>query len=104
MNEPNPILEVAVSDFLRPEIALTLQHVMNIYTVANLIDAWNLPREQRRIEQLFDSAEQARHAISVCATWLGFETFTMNPPPTNPWRAGAAGIKLTVPARFEIDA
>ena len=38
-----------------PEIALTLQHVLRIYTVGSLLDAWRNPKTQRSIEQVFES-------------------------------------------------
>jgi hypothetical protein len=88
MFETNPILDVSLSTVLKPEIALTLQQVLRVYTVGNLIDAWQDPRDQRRIEQLFETPDQARHAVSVCATWLGFDTQVMRKPFGDPWLAG----------------
>jgi len=67
----NPVLDVPLREVLRPEIALSLQHVLNLYTVGNFLRAWKSPRSQKSIEQLFDDATQARHAAQVCATWLG---------------------------------
>ena len=69
----NPVLETPLTAVMRPEIALTLQHVLNIPTVGSLLRAWRSPKSQRSIEQLFDSPQQARHAVAVCATWLGVE-------------------------------
>jgi hypothetical protein len=88
MLENNPILDVPLTNVLKPEIALSLQQVLRVYTVGNLIDAWQDPRDQRRIEQLFETPDQARHAVTVCANWLGFDTFVMRKPHGDPWRAG----------------
>ena len=70
----NPVLDVPLSTVIRPDIALPLEQIMKICTVGSLLRAWRSPRNQRSIEQLFDSPEQARHAIQVCAAWLGFES------------------------------
>jgi hypothetical protein len=67
----NPVLDLPLSEVLRPEIALSLQHVLQLYTVGNFLRAWKSPKSQRSIEQIFDTREQARHAAQVCATWLG---------------------------------
>lgn len=88
MIEYNPILDVPLTTILKPEIALSLQHVLRVYTIGNLIDAWQDPRDQRRIEQLFDTADQARHAVSVCATWLGFDPMILRKPHGDPWVSG----------------
>ena len=80
----NPIRELPLSDIIRPDIALTLQHLLNIYTVGSLLDAWRNPKCQRSIEQMFESPQQARHAIATCATWLGVQWDGMQ-------RAGAGG-------------
>lgn len=108
MQDHNAILDVSLTEFLRPAIALSLQHVLKLYTVAHLLEAWNTPREQRRIEQIFDTPQQARHAVSVCAAWLGFETYTMHGSATarapDPWAAGDVGIQLTPAPRADYDA
>jgi len=70
----NPVLDVPLSSVIRPDIALPLEQIMKICTVGSLLRAWRNPRNQRSIEQLFDSPEQARHALQVCAAWLGFES------------------------------
>jgi hypothetical protein len=70
----NPILELPLTAVMRPEIALTLQHVLRIYTVGSFLDAWRNPKSQRSIEQVFESPSQARHAVATCATWLGVQT------------------------------
>lgn len=67
----NPILDLPLTEVIKPEIALTLQHVLRIYTVGSLLDAWRHPKSQRSIEQVFDTPQQARHAVATCATWLG---------------------------------
>ena len=96
MIERNPILDVPLSDVLKPEIALCLQQVLRVYTVGNLLELWQDPRDQRRIEQLFDAPDQARHAVSVCAAWLGFDTFIMRKTPGDPWQPG--NITLNLPS------
>jgi hypothetical protein len=67
----NPVLDLPLHNFMRAEIALTLQKVLQIHTVGSLLNAWRSPKNQKSIEQVFDTPQQARHAISVCATWLG---------------------------------
>lgn len=67
----NPVLDLPLHNFMRSEIALTLQQVLQIHTVGNLLNAWRSPKCQKSIEQVFDNPQQARHAIAVCATWLG---------------------------------
>jgi len=69
----NPIRDLPLTQIMRPEIALTLQHVLRIYTVGSLLDAWRIPKSQRSIEQVFESPQQARHAVATCATWLGVQ-------------------------------
>ena len=67
----NPILDLPIKQVMRDEIALSLQHVLQIYTVGNFLNAWRSPRNQKSIEQIFDSPQQARHAAATCAAWLG---------------------------------
>ena len=69
---------------MRSEIALTLQHVLKIPTVGTLLNAWRNPKNQRSIEQVFDTPTQARHAIAVCAAWLGIQTLAA-PNPVPEW-------------------
>ncbi|HEV7301848.1 MAG TPA: hypothetical protein VGN72_21105 [Tepidisphaeraceae bacterium] len=59
---------------MRSEIALPLQHVLNLYTVGNFLNAWRNPRNHAGIERVFDTPHQARHAVAVCAAWLGINT------------------------------
>jgi hypothetical protein len=75
----NPVLDLPLSAVMRSEIALPLQHVLKVYTVGSFLSAWRSPKRQREMERLFDSPQQARHAATICAAWLGFET-----PPTTP--------------------
>src|SRR5712691_10175196 len=69
----NPIRDLPLTEIMRPEIALTLQHVLRIYTVGSLLDAWRNPKSQRSIEQIFESPEQARQAVATCSTLLGVQ-------------------------------
>jgi hypothetical protein len=80
----NPIRDLPLTDIMRPQIALTLQHVLRIYTVGSLLDAWRNPKSQRSIEQVFESPQQARHAVATCAMWLGVQWDGMQ-------RAGVGG-------------
>lgn len=70
----NPVLDVPLSSVMRSEIALPLQHVLKLYTVGSLLKAWRNPKNHRSIEQVFDTPEQARHAVATCANWLGVNT------------------------------
>jgi hypothetical protein len=76
----NPVLDVPLSSVIRLEIALPLQHVLKLFTVGSLLKAWRNPKNHRSIEQVFDSPEQARHAVAVCATWLGVHTMAHHEP------------------------
>ena len=78
------IRQLPLSHVMRPDIALTLQHILSIYTVGSLLDAWRSPKSQRSIEQVFESPQQARHAVSTCAMWLGVQWDGMQ-------RAGVGG-------------
>src|SRR4028118_717907 len=109
MRARNPILDLPLSAVMRSEIALPLQHVLRLYTVGSLLHAWRNPKNHRSIEQVFDSPQQARHAVAVCAAWLGVQTLaTPHPRPargvrdervgaalaaTRPPRRGAAGAR-----------
>jgi len=75
----NPVLDLPLTAVMRSEIALPLQQVLKIPTVGSFLKAWRSPKRQRDIERLFDTPQQARHAATICAAWLGFET-----PPTTP--------------------
>ncbi len=81
----NPIVNVPLSQVMRSEIALPLQHIMQIYTVGQFVRAWRSPRNQRSMEQIFDTPEQARHAAAVCSTWLGYSNRATINTPTQWW-------------------
>jgi hypothetical protein len=79
----NPIIDLPLNDVMRPEIALPLQHVLRLHTVGSLLNAWRNPRNHKSIEQVFDTPQQARHAIAVCAAWLGVNTLASPPAVAN---------------------
>jgi hypothetical protein len=82
----NPILNVPLSQVMRSEIALPLEQVLHIYTVGSFLQAWANPRNHKSIEQVFDTPQQARHAATVCAAWLGARSaFTPLPTPVTGW-------------------
>lgn len=87
----HPILDVPLDQVIRPDIAMPLQQMLRLYTVGNLLSAWRSPRNQRSIEQIFESPAQARHAIAVCTTWLGYETAPLSSP-VPAWWIGTAPI------------
>ncbi len=68
---------------------MPLQQMMQIYTVGHFLSAWRNPRHQKRIEQVFDSPDQARHAVSVCSAWLGAPHVPMVLPDGEWWHADA---------------
>ena len=79
----NPILDLPLSDIMRSEIALPLQHVMKLYTVGSFLNAWRNPKNHKSIEQVFDSPQQARHAVATCAAWLGVQSLASPPNAAN---------------------
>ena len=81
----NPVLDLPLHHVMRSEIALPLQQVLQLYTVGNFLSAWKNPSNRRTIEQVFDSPQQARHAVAVCATWLGIESATSTPHALLEW-------------------
>jgi hypothetical protein len=87
--QKNPILKLPLTDVMRIEIALPLQQVLQIYTVGGFLAAWANPKNQKSIEQVFDSPQQARHAATVCAAWLGVRSAFVSVPISLPqwWRA-----------------
>ncbi len=95
----NPILNVSLTEVMRSEIALSLQHVLRIYTVGSFLQAWSNPRNHKSIEQLFDTPQQARHAAAVCAAWLGARSaFAPVPMPvTGWWRKDDTGLAAGMP-------
>jgi hypothetical protein len=72
---------------------MPLQQVLQLYTVGGFLRAWASPRNQKSIEQLFDTPGQARHAAAVCAAWLGARS-AFTPAPSTAcgwWRADDGG-------------
>ena len=74
MANGHPVLDLPLGEVMRSEIALTLQHVLKLHTVGSLLRAWRNPKNHAGIEQVFDSPQQARHAVATCAAWLGIRT------------------------------
>ena len=81
----NPVLSLPLSTVMRSEIALPLSHMLKIHTVGCLLRAWRSPRNQKSIEQIFDTPEQARHAVATCAAWLGIRTQAIHDPLIGGW-------------------
>src|SRR4051794_2239233 len=94
MTSRNPILDLPLSEVMRSEIALTLQHVLKLHTVGNLLNAWRNPKNHRSIEQVFESPQQARHAVAVCAAWLGVQSLASQPS-VAPWWIGDQPMALS---------
>lgn len=69
----HPILDLPLVRVIKPEYALPLQQVLKLYTVGNLLCAWQTIHAQRSIEDVFDTPEQAHQAIATCAAWVGFQ-------------------------------
>jgi hypothetical protein len=90
----NPILDLPLSEFMRSEIALPLQHVLKLYTVGSFLNAWRNPKNHRSIEQVFDTPQQARHAVAVCAAWLGVQSLASQPS-VSPWWIGDQPMALS---------
>jgi len=80
----HPILDLPLTLVIRGEYALPLQHLLKLYTVGNLLGAWRNNETQRSIEEIFDTPEQAHHAIATCAAWCGFKTVAA-PHPVDAW-------------------
>lgn len=85
----HPVLSLPLSAVMRSEIALPLQHVMQVYTVGCLLKSWRSPKNRMSIEQFFDSPEQARHAVATCAGWLGMRAQALHEP-VQAWWVGDA--------------
>lgn len=83
-HQRNPILDLPLDRVIKSEYALALRHLLRLYTVEHLLLAWNDLQSQRDIEDLFDTPEQAHHAIATCAAWLGFRTIAA-PNPVPAW-------------------
>jgi hypothetical protein len=86
MERANPVLDVPLHQVMRAEIALPLQHVLQLYTVGSFLRAWRNPKNHKSIEQVFDTPEQARHAVTVCAAWLNIPTRAEAPRGLGWWR------------------
>jgi hypothetical protein len=95
----NPVLELPLAAVMRSEIALPLQHMLNVYTVGCFLKAWRSPRTQRSMEQLFDTPEQARHAAATCAAWLGFRTLATHEPVPAWWKGEEPSIATLTAAQ-----
>jgi hypothetical protein len=93
MMDRNPNLDMPLTMVLKKEIALSLQRVAQIYTVGGLLEKWGKGRGQREVEELFDTPEQARQAVAVCATWVGGQTTLKTGVVTTWWAAEEAGAK-----------
>jgi hypothetical protein len=89
----NPNLDMPLTMVVRPEIALVLQKVLDLYTVGGLLEEWRTQRGQRRVEELFDTPEQARQAVAVCASWVGGQTTLSAGVVPTWWAAEEAGAK-----------
>ena len=87
----NPILDWPLTTVMRTEIALPLQQVLHVYTVGNFLAAWRDPDNHRRIEDVFDTPQQARHAAAVCAGWLGIRVAAAPRNVPAWWRDESAG-------------
>lgn len=68
----HPILDWPLTRVMSAEYALPLQHVLGLYTVGNLLSAWQEATAQKSIEEIFQSPDQAHQAIATCAAWVGF--------------------------------
>lgn len=79
------VLSLPLAEVMRSEIALPLQQMMQVYTVGCLLNAWRSGRNQAQIERLFDSPEQARHAVATCAAWIGIRTMATHEPVAAWW-------------------
>ena len=91
----NPNLDMPLTMVMRKEIALSLHRVAGVYTVGGLLERWAARgRGQREIEELFDSAEQARQAVAVCASWGGGQTTLKMGAVATWWAAEEAGSKV----------
>jgi hypothetical protein len=83
---PHPILDIPLDQVLQKPYAMQLQQILQLYTVGNLLGAWRHPECQREIESVFETADQAHHAIATCAAWLGLRTVAA-PGPVPAWWA-----------------
>ena len=82
----HPILDLPLTTVIRSEYALQLQHVLKLYTVGNLFGRMDDMESQKSIEDVFDTPEQAHHAITTCAAWLGFKIVAAPGPVPDWWQ------------------
>lgn len=92
MAAPNPILAMPLNEVLKPEIAHCLECV-HIHTVGSLLRAWKNPGNHKRIEDLFDTPEQAVNVVSVCASWTGVKTLPFLPDGHIWWSQGVGAVQ-----------
>jgi len=92
------VLSLPLSAVMRSEIALPLQHLLHIYTVGALLQAWRNQRNHSHIERLFDSPEQAHHAVATCAAWLGVRTQVTHEPVAAWWVGEGENARPGAPA------
>jgi len=64
------ILNLPLTTVIRAEIALPMQ-LLGVYTISQFLTTWRDPAGQDELTAFFDSPQQARHAVAVCANWLG---------------------------------
>jgi hypothetical protein len=81
----HPVMDILLSDIMRSEIALPLQHVLHLYTVGQFLNAWRNPKNHKSIEQVFDTPAQAHDAATVCAAWIGIPVAVGNNPNVGWW-------------------
>ena len=91
----NPVLDLPLTAVMRTEIALPLQQILQINTVGALLCAWRSPGNHESIEDLFDSPQQARNAVAVCATWLGVRMLPAVAPVGGWWRADEEHVRIS---------
>jgi hypothetical protein len=84
----HPVLDLPLTEVLRPEIALSLQQMLKIYTIGSFLRAWDNPAAQAHIEHLFDNAEQALHAATLCTTWVGWGNVVLPAMQQQGWMRG----------------
>jgi hypothetical protein len=92
----NPILDLPLTDVMRPEIALSLRHLLQVHTVGGLLIAWHNSHSKKQIERIFDSPEQARHAVAVCSAWLGVRIAPLDGTVPQWWRLDDDDAVFTV--------
>ena len=90
LNQHRQIRDLPLHVVFRYEIALPLQQMLRLYTVGSFLRAWDDVSSQRAIEQLFDDADQARHAAATCAAWVGWSNAAAPAPTIGWWRDDAA--------------